>query len=273
MSEKKRAPGPRKDEVVTREYTVNLHKRLHGCYMLERLTPLIVTRMASLGATMCSIWAVYFALILSVISGFYLFFNMLLVRYIDVAHRYMCCLHMLSRVPFGRYIKTKLYYLFDRIICPLCPFIVSLSIMPGHSQLHARYIDVAHRYTCCLHMLSCVPFGLYIETRLLLDLIASPLCPVIVSTFKKKAPNAIKEIRKFAQKAMGTNDVRIDVKLNKHIWSSGIRSVPRRVRVRIARKRNDEEDAKEELYSLVTVAEVPQEGLKGLGTKVVEDED
>jgi large subunit ribosomal protein L31e len=93
------------------------------------------------------------------------------------------------------------------------------------------------------------------------------------STFKKKAPNAIKEIRKFAQKAMGTTDIRIDVKLNKHIWSSGIRSVPRRVRVRIARKRNDEEDAKEELYSLVTVAEIPAEGLKGLGTKVVDDTD
>jgi len=59
---------------------------------------------------------------------------------------------------------------------------------------------------------------------------------------------------------MGTTDVRIDVKLNKHVWSSGIRSVPRLVRVRIARKRNDEEDAKEELYSLVTVAEIPPEG-------------
>ncbi|CAN6197860.1 unnamed protein product [Urochloa humidicola] len=96
---------------------------------------------------------------------------------------------------------------------------------------------------------------------------------VCCSTFKKKAPNAIKEIRKFAQKAMGTTDVRVDVKLNKHIWSSGIRSVPRRVRVRIARRRNDEEDAKEELYSLVTVAEIPPEGLKGLGTKLVEDEE
>jgi large subunit ribosomal protein L31e len=74
---------------------------------------------------------------------------------------------------------------------------------------------------------------------------------------------------------MGTTDVRIDVKLNKHIWSSGIRSAPRRVRVRIARKRNDEEDAKEKLYSLVTVAEVPPppEGLKGLGTKIVEDDE
>jgi large subunit ribosomal protein L31e len=95
----------------------------------------------------------------------------------------------------------------------------------------------------------------------------------ICSTFKKKAPNAIKEIRKFAQKAMGTTDVRVDVKLNKLIWSRGIRSVPRRIRVRIARKRNDEEDAKEELYSLVTVTEIPPEGLKGLGTKVIEGDD
>ncbi|CAA0808892.1 60S ribosomal protein L31-1 [Striga hermonthica] len=86
-------------------------------------------------------------------------------------------------------------------------------------------------------------------------------------TFKKKAPKAIKEIRKFAQKAMGTTDVRVDVKLNKHIWSNGIRSVPRRIRVRIARKRNDDEDAKEELYSLVTVAEIPDGGIKGLGTQ------
>lgn len=87
------------------------------------------------------------------------------------------------------------------------------------------------------------------------------------------APKAVKEIRKFAQKVMGTTDVRLDVKLNKSVWSRGIRSVPRRMRVRISRKRNDEEDAKEELYSIVTVAEVPPEGLSGLGTKVVEEED
>lgn len=72
---------------------------------------------------------------------------------------------------------------------------------------------------------------------------------------------------------MGTTNVRVDVKLNKHVWSRGIRSVPRRVRVCIARKRKDDEDAKEELYSLVTVAEIPAKGLKGLGTKVIEDED
>ncbi|KAH0937564.1 hypothetical protein HID58_005025 [Brassica napus] len=86
-------------------------------------------------------------------------------------------------------------------------------------------------------------------------------------TFKKKAPKAIKEIRKFAEKAMGTKDVRVDVKLNKQIWSRGIRGPPRRIRVRVARKRNDDEDAKEEFFSLVTVAEIPAEGLSGLGTK------
>lgn len=43
--------------------------------------------------------------------------------------------------------------------------------------------------------------------------------------FKKRAPRAIKEIRKFAEKEMRTSDVRIDTRLNKHIWSKGIRWV------------------------------------------------
>jgi large subunit ribosomal protein L31e len=38
-------------------------------------------------------------------------------------------------------------------------------------------------------------------------------------TFKKKAPKAVKEIKKFAEKAMKTKDVRIDVKLNKAVWA------------------------------------------------------
>jgi hypothetical protein len=37
MAEKKQRPGgSRKDEVVTREYTINLHKRLHGWYSRSR---------------------------------------------------------------------------------------------------------------------------------------------------------------------------------------------------------------------------------------------
>ena len=39
------------------------------------------------------------------------------------------------------------------------------------------------------------------------------------TSFKKRAPKAIKEIRKFAQKHMKTKDVRIDVKLNKAVWA------------------------------------------------------
>lgn len=41
--------------------------------------------------------------------------------------------------------------------------------------------------------------------------------------FKKRAPRAVKEIRKFATQQMGTQDVRIDTRLNKYIWSKGIR--------------------------------------------------
>merc|ERR1711924_264477 len=63
-------------------------------------------------------------------------------------------------------------------------------------------------------------------------------------SFKSKAPRAIREIRKFAKKTMGTSDVRLDVKLNKYVWGRGIKNVPHRVRVRLARKRNDDEDAK-----------------------------
>jgi len=46
MAEKKQRPGgARKDEVATREYTINLHKRLHGWYgcrllRASRLSPL-----------------------------------------------------------------------------------------------------------------------------------------------------------------------------------------------------------------------------------------
>merc|ERR1739848_716466 len=42
--------------------------------------------------------------------------------------------------------------------------------------------------------------------------------------FKKRAPRAIREIRKFTGKVMGTKDIRIDTKLNKYIWSNGIRN-------------------------------------------------
>jgi len=62
--------------------------------------------------------------------------------------------------------------------------------------------------------------------------------------FKKRAPRAVKECMKFANLMMGTSDNRVDQTLNKHIWSKGIRNVPYRIRVRLERKRNEDEDAK-----------------------------
>lgn len=53
--------------------------------------------------------------------------------------------------------------------------------------------------------------------------------------FKKRAPRAVKEVKKFAAKMMHTKDVRIDVKLNKELWSRGIKNVPFRLRLRISR--------------------------------------
>lgn len=87
--------------------------------------------------------------------------------------------------------------------------------------------------------------------------------------FKRKAPRAVKVIKKFAEKQMGTVDVRIDTRLNKFLWSKGIRNVPYRVRVRLSRKRNEDEDSPNKLYTLVTYVNVPT--FKGLQTENVDD--
>merc|ERR1712189_171492 len=73
------------------------------------------------------------------------------------------------------------------------------------------------------------------------------------------------------QKMMGTADVRVDTGLNKHIWSKGIRNIPFRVRVRLARRRNEDEDSAHKLYTLVTHVRV--DTFKGLQTKNVESDD
>ncbi|KAE8324653.1 carbon-nitrogen hydrolase [Aspergillus sergii] len=89
-------------------------------------------------------------------------------------------------------------------------------------------------------------------------------------SFKKRAPRAIKEIKSFTERAMGTKDVRIDPALNKKVWEAGVKGVPFRLRVRISRKRNDEENAKEKLYSMVYAVNVKE--TKGLHTAVVDEE-
>lgn len=78
----------------------------------------------------------------------------------------------------------------------------------------------------------------------------------------------MRAIRKFAQKTMNTQDVRLDSKLNKFIWSQGVRNVPYRVRVRLSRKRNEDEEAKEKLYTLVQHVQVAT--FKGLQNETVD---
>ncbi|CAM9463436.1 unnamed protein product [Lampetra planeri] len=83
--------------------------------------------------------------------------------------------------------------------------------------------------------------------------------------FGKRAPSAIKEIRKFAEKEMGIADARIDTRLNKAVWSKRVRDVPCRIRVRLSGKRDEDEDSPpppNKLYTLVTF--VPATSFKGL---------
>uniref|UniRef100_A0A2K6GY54 Large ribosomal subunit protein eL31 n=1 Tax=Propithecus coquereli TaxID=379532 RepID=A0A2K6GY54_PROCO len=82
--------------------------------------------------------------------------------------------------------------------------------------------------------------------------------------FKKRAPWALKEIRKFAMKEMGAPDVRIDTRLNKAVWAKGIRNVSYGIRVRLSRKRNEDEDSPNKLYIVVTY--VPVTTFKNLHT-------
>ncbi|KAK4535589.1 hypothetical protein CDCA_CDCA05G1614 [Cyanidium caldarium] len=86
--------------------------------------------------------------------------------------------------------------------------------------------------------------------------------------FKRRAPRAIKAVREFARRAMGTPDVRITEPVNKEIWKRGIRGTPFRIRVRLLRKRNDAEKAKEPMYTEVEL--VPVSSFKGLLTVKVD---
>lgn len=49
---------------------------------------------------------------------------------------------------------------------------------------------------------------------------------------------------------MTCSDVRVDAKLNKFLFSKGVRNVPTRVRVRLSRKRNEDEEATEKVCLL-----------------------
>ena len=65
---------------------------------------------------------------------------------------------------------------------------------------------------------------------------------ILYSAFKRRAPRCLDSIRKFAQQAMCTEDVRIDPTVNKYVWSKGIHNVPRRIRIRCIRKVNEQDE-------------------------------
>tara|TARA_B100000795_G_scaffold201060_1_gene154796 strand:- start:280 stop:918 length:639 start_codon:yes stop_codon:yes gene_type:complete len=90
--------------------------------------------------------------------------------------------------------------------------------------------------------------------------------------FKKRAPRAIREIKKFATQMMNTKDVRVDTELNKFIWSKGVRNIPYRVRVKLSRRMNDDEEADEKLYTFAQLVPVPAGGFKGLLNETVQGE-
>merc|ERR1712170_138604 len=88
---------------------------------------------------------------------------------------------------------------------------------------------------------------------------------------KFRAPKAVKAIRAFALREMGTQDVRIDADLNKQVWCNGSANPPKRIRVRLARKRNDDEESAHKLYTLVSW--VPVSTFKKVQTKNVESDE
>ena len=93
--------------------------------------------------------------------------------------------------------------------------------------------------------------------------------PCRCSTFKKRAGRAVREIKKFAAEMMHTKDVRVDEELNKFVWHKGVRNVPYRVRVQLTRKRNEDEEAEEKMYTLVTKVATKGDEFKGKLTEVV----
>lgn len=89
--------------------------------------------------------------------------------------------------------------------------------------------------------------------------------------FKNKAPRAIREIKAFAAALMRTKDVRVDSELNKAVWAKGVRNVPFRLRLRLERKRSEEEDGAGGMYTHVMYKKV--ESFKKLHSEAAELKD
>ncbi|XP_075408303.1 large ribosomal subunit protein eL31-like [Tenrec ecaudatus] len=87
--------------------------------------------------------------------------------------------------------------------------------------------------------------------------------------FKKRAPRALEEMRKFSMKERGAPEGRISTRLSKAVWAKGIRNVPYRIRVRLFRNCNEDAESANKLYPLVTY--VPITTFRPLQTVNVDD--
>jgi large subunit ribosomal protein L31e len=86
-------------------------------------------------------------------------------------------------------------------------------------------------------------------------------------TFHKRAPLAVKKIKKFVAKMMKTTDNRIDASLNTYLWHKGVKGVPGRVRVLVQRKVENVEGSKRKHFYTI-ISNVPVSTFKKLTTKV-----
>ena len=73
--------------------------------------------------------------------------------------------------------------------------------------------------------------------------------------FKKRAPRALREIRRFAETMMRTQHVVIEPEVNQFVWAKGIRNPPRRLRLRLSRKYVPQSDGGEQLSTVVRLIE------------------
>lgn len=87
-------------------------------------------------------------------------------------------------------------------------------------------------------------------------------------TFNKRAPLAVKKIKKFVGKLLKTTDNRVHSSLNTFLWHKGIKGVPGRVRVRVDRKvENVEGSKRKHFYTVISHVATPT--FKKLTTKTV----
>jgi large subunit ribosomal protein L31e len=87
-------------------------------------------------------------------------------------------------------------------------------------------------------------------------------------TFNKRAPLAVKKIKKFVGKLMKTTDNRIDASLNTYLWHKGVGGVPGRVRVLVQRQVENIEGSKRKHFYTI-ISNVPVATFKKLTTKTV----